>query len=331
MDVRGSRNILQVGTDIHIYKRTCITASNLVYMNDDDDDNSGELWDAAFRGDFDYCLHLLTTQEVNPAHINSRHGTNGTTPLFCAIRRCWHGTQHLAIVELLLQYGADTSVINDDESTAIHAAVMFGTSLEFLSLLLETNPININAKYIGETALFMAISNSFTHDRIFKQQVDALLLHGADVEDVDRHGNSVLHQVGIDQWLLPKFLALGVDIDIRGENGRTPLHQIVFRCRRYGQTIDEGRDMFFVRQIQLFLDAGASIDIKDGAGRTAEELALFYLPFNSPVCKVLRDWRELREARLAFASGTHHTSVTPYVSEFTPELVRMILDPGWNG
>jgi hypothetical protein len=158
-----------------------------------------------------------------------------------------------------------------------------------------------------------------------------VLLHGADVHDVDRHGNSVLHQLGIDQWLLPKFLALGVGIDSRGDRGRTPLHQIVFMCRRDGQTIDPGRDMCSVRQIQLFLDAGAGIGTEDDAGRTVEGLALFYLPPDHSVCEVLRLWRELRESRLAFASGTHRSSVTPYVSEFTPELVRMILDPGWNG
>jgi hypothetical protein len=298
----------------------------------DGEDDPIELWNAARRGDTDHCLELLHTHGgpggghgADPGYINYRSGIHGTTPLYCAIQG-----GHLAATEHLIRHGADVSAVNDDGSTPLHAAIQHAPRIEFLFLLLENNPNpgDVNIKYKGEPPLSMAVANNSNNSDISRQQVAALLLHGADVHAVDNSGNSVLHQSGITTWSLQTFTALGVNIDIRGAGGRTPMQGIVYKSRRVGLRVDRITAWHYAKRVEMFLNAGADIDIKDGSGRTAEELALDIHAFGHPVCDVLRRARVVRESRLAFAWGSHHDSgASPYLRQFDPGIVRMILDP----
>lgn len=155
---------------------------------------------------------------------------------------------------------------------------------------------------------------------VYKEQVNALLEHGANPKALDSNGSSILHQIGIREWLLHKLLANGVDINRRCVNGRTPLHQIIHRCSRSGDPVSAAG------QVLMFITAGARMEVEDLDGRTAEQLAHKLLAPQHLVCKQLQACIHLKqEARQAFATGLRPDSgVNPWLGSFDVELVRMV-------
>ncbi|KAJ3432438.1 ankyrin repeat ph and sec7 domain containing protein secg-related [Anaeramoeba flamelloides] len=64
-----------------------------------------------------------------------------------------------------------------------------------------------------------------------------------------------------DCEILKKFLSLNIEIDVQDDNGNTPLHQAIISSSS-------------VEFIQLLLDYGASIFIKNKFNKTAKDLLL---------------------------------------------------------
>jgi ankyrin repeat protein len=305
-------NIIKVG---HIYV-VSVDKMSLDY------DDPGCLRVVAGRGRGDLCRLLLqaqtpvtlTTNErrIDPNYIDAVGGVYGTTAIHDAIR--WSDLEEddhhriqgfLEVVGVLIWYGADVSAVNEDGSTPLHAAIRYAPSIEFLNIILNAHPRDLNPKYEGETPLLMAVHNALhgvgnDYAQLYKEQVDALLRCGVDVHTVDNLGNSVLHQKGINEWLLQKFLAVGVDINRRGNGGRTPLHQAVYRGRLPPRHHSDYTDRLYVANVAMFLAAGVDIDIKDDRGQTAQELADNYHGDDHPVYELLRKNRIFRmESRLA--------------------------------
>jgi ankyrin repeat protein len=295
-------------------------------------------------GRADLCIELLEAQpsltttangrHVDPAYIDALDHS-GETALYNTIK--WSEdddvVSYLDTVSVLVQYGADVSAASLDGPTPLHAAIIFDCSIEFLNILLKNRPRDLNPKFKGETPLLVAVAKSFYDvggevPHRYKEQVDALLRHGADAHTVDNLGNSVLHHKYLNDWLLQKFLAYGVNIDRPGNGGRTPLHEAVYRGRQPPPRLYD-TNIRYAANVAMFLDRGADIDIKDNNGRTAEDLALYYHGEDHPVYELLRDARILRdESRFAFASASHPKSgVKGYLGELHPDMYRMILDP----
>ena len=300
---------------------------------DELDPDPRELWEAARDGDVQHCRGLLQINYPIPGYVDHEHGLQHTTALIVALE--WsgiyarkfdfdHTRHHLAVVKLLLYYGADASRICNNGTNALHNAIIHAPSDEYLFGILSTLGRNqLDAKnFDGRTALMCAIL--FTDPTLYKYQVSALLRHGADAQTVDYDGNSILHQiVSPSQWLLDTVKPYHVDINRRCACGRTPIHFQIYQERRNRRSRSTG----FARKIALLLGNNVDISIVDDDGKTAVENAEYFLPPDNEGLLLLQYREKERERMLAFAMGTHpQNNENCLVRPFTMEYMRMIAE-----
>jgi len=295
------------------------------------------LWESAKCGHVEDCRDLLQMNSGIRGYVDNTDNEHGTTPLIAALE--WSGIyarkfdfdhirHHLAVVELLLYYGADASMICENGTDALHNAIIHTPSNEYLFVLLRKLGRNqLETKVNGLTALMYAIQ--FTDRVMIDDQVTALLRHGADAHTVDNKGNSILHQIGSDsQWLLDIVKPYHVDINRRGDGGRTPIQFHIYRHRM------SHRSGHFAHGIALLLANNVDISIVDDDGETAVQNAASFLPPDNEGLLLLQ-YREKeiecreneRERMLAFAMGTHaRNNPDCLVQPFGMEYMKMFAD-----
>jgi ankyrin repeat protein len=166
----------------------------------------------------------------------------GFTPLIVA-----SSLGYADIVDVLLQYGADTDEADPDGVTALHAAASMGHA-DVLARLLDAGDV-VNAQDChGRTALQRAVEVEAI------ACVEMLLTAGADVHLCDNEGATLLHaaaSVG-HAGLIRLFLEAGLDPNTAASDGDTPLHWLPKECR--------------APALNLLLDAGAVVDTFDKEG-----------------------------------------------------------------
>ena len=290
-----------------------------------------ELWEAAKDGDVQHCRYLLHTNGFNLEYVEHEDDHDGTTALIVALK--WSGVyarktnlnhtrHHLAVVKLLLDYDADASRICNNGTNALHNAIRYTPSEEYLFLILSKlgrNQLDVKDLY-GRTALMCAIL--FTDPALYENYVTALLRHGADAHTVDNKENSILHQsASPSQWLLDTVKPYHVDINRRCGYGRTPIQFQIFQRRR-----GRGSECF-ARVIALLLANNVDISIVDDDGKTAVENAESFFPEDNKGLLLLQ-YRETERARmLAFAMGTHpRNNPNCLLGGLSPEYMQMIAD-----
>ena len=293
------------------------------------DPDPRELWEAARDGDVQHCRGLLQLHSEIPGYVD--HENQNTTALIVALE--WSGVyarkvnfdhtrHHLAVVKLLLYYGADASRICNDGTNALHNVIIHTPSKVYLFLILRKLGRNqLDTKDLnGRTALMCAIL--FTDPALYKDHVTVLLRHGADAHTVDNKGNSILHQsASPTQWLLDTVKPYHVDINRRCGYGRTPIQfQIFQRVRGRGSEC-------FARVIALLLANNVDISIVDDLGETAVENAESYLPADNNGLLLLQ-YRETERVRmLAFAMGSHsRNNENCLLGKLAPEYMKMMAD-----
>jgi hypothetical protein len=300
---------------------------------DELDPDPRELWEAARDGDVQHCRGLLQINYPIPGYVDHVDGLQHTTALIVALE--WsgiyarkfdfdHTRHHLAVVKLLLYYGADASRICNNGTNALHNAIIHAPSNEYLFVILSTLGRNqLDAKDLdGRTALMCAIQ--FTDPTLYKDEVSALLRHGADAHTFDNKGNSILHQiVSPSQWLLDTVKPYHVDINRRCDCGRTPIQFQIYQERRKRRSRSTG----FAHKIALLLANNVDISIVDDDGKTAVENAEYFLPPDNEGLLFLQYREKERERMLAFAMGTHHrNNPNCLLGELSPEYMQMIAD-----
>ena len=214
-----------------IYKDLTLHTSNNKIT--DNEFHPERLFEAARKGDFIRCHSLLSGHSNIRERINDKHCghyDNGTTALVIAVKYSNSSMyppdprkQFESVIALLLQYGADVSVVCIDGKTALHWAIKRAAPIKIMQLLLERLPKDkIDTEVDGSTALMTAIK--CTSRKLWKGQVSALLEHGADPHTVDKKGNSLLHQSSkTGEWLVKNFKHYNMNINRKNENGATPL------------------------------------------------------------------------------------------------------------
>ena len=166
---------------------------------------------------------------------------------------------HGSVALLLLGHCVDVDVRGIDDRTPLHMAVDHGL-LEVTRILIERGA-NINARDSRDRTPLHPTSGgrSGTFDDTYFDVVRYLLDHGADVDtQANTEHSTPLHLASywggfrVAQLLLNR----GVNIDVRDERCRTPLHEVL-------TGLGDSSPDYFVDAARFLLDHGADVDAED--------------------------------------------------------------------
>jgi uncharacterized protein len=181
-------------------------------------DGKTALYFAAAAGRTDSCELLL---ERDNSLVNLKDDMYGFSPLMTAVKQ-----NSIALVQLLLDNGADINVADNCDQNALFMAASQGR-VSMMKLLVQ-HGLSVRAvNNIGSTPLSLAVS--YGH----KPAAEWLIQHGADVQASNMHGGTALHSACVntdDPAMVELLLANGADVHKRAHVGQTALDM----AARYG-------------------------------------------------------------------------------------------------
>lgn len=185
----------------------------------------------------------------------------GGTALIYAIISCVSDctTNHVRIVRLLLEKGADVNMRDMSAQTPLMRAGISPIRKDIWKALLEKGA-DMNAKTKKEGTPILMLQNNTI------EFVKDLIQAGADVNITDMEGRTALFRFWGDREILQLLLKKGANINAKDKDGRTILHH-------NGIAGNDPED--FLEKL------GADKTIKDNRGCTAEEYAYaknYFLP-----------------------------------------------------
>ncbi|KXX81619.1 Ankyrin-2 [Madurella mycetomatis] len=223
------------------------------------------------------------------ADIN-RYNSHLETPLH-------HAAGNLALMRLLLAWGADPTAESSDGSTLLHSRFRGQEGIDIVRLLVEDGKADINKRRRsdGKTPLSLFVSaiahdssqgsdfvvrfiDEFRPDPTIadnngdtplhlavslhngEQRVkvtDALLVSGARIDQRNRKGEMAIH-VAKDMSTIELLVSRGADLEGQDGSGATPL------MRRLASLGWQGK----LRDVCRLLELGARLDTRDFSGRT---------------------------------------------------------------
>jgi ankyrin repeat protein len=160
----------------------------------------------------------------------------------------------LPLVQLLIDKGADPRALQEDDETLLWAA----QSREMAEFLIKAG---VDPKHKSSRGGY-AISWAARFAR--KPVVEVLFEKGVSLETVGEYNMRPIHYAAgggagepkpLVQWLLDN----GADVNARGFQGQTPLHE----CALYNR----------LEMAMLLIQYGADVDAKDDNGRTPKDAA----------------------------------------------------------
>ena len=184
----------------------------------------------------------------NGTNLTRRIGSNQSTLLHIAIS--YEASEE--VVKALADSGVLINMQDGTMNTPLHIAVET-SSPEILQHLIQRGA-KVDVKNIqGETPLLKLLRS----DRFSAQNVDCLLLNGADPKIADSRGETALHcAVFRDHTeVIDSLIKHGADVNAQTESGYTPLHNAVFQKNP--------------KATFLLLRAGADITLVDQNEKTA--------------------------------------------------------------
>jgi ankyrin repeat protein len=182
---------------------------------------------------------------------------------------------HLGMCKMLIDRGASPKLCNKDGLNSLYYAlqcssqVPSASTVEMVKLLLEKGGL-INKPYPNDispmqcAALLWMSNKRFAHEGLAIKLFELMLDHGADINEITRHG-TILHIIatndalGFDHNMIPFLVKAGADVNAKNSFSAPPLH--------YAASIANTSDgMVPLRQL---LAAGADVAILDNSGKTA--------------------------------------------------------------
>jgi ankyrin repeat protein len=198
--------------------------------------------------------------DVNVADVS------GNTPLHIAAEM---GNEPL--VNLLLYHGADAKVKNHIGDTPLHSAGRKRSGISNLPLLKRLLSKGVKIDQLnnrGESAIVISARNG--NQGLVHSLIEAV----ANVDGKDLDGFTLLH-FDIDTQLVEILLKKGLDVNVKSNNGQTPLHS-----SRTKVTSPE--------KAELLIQHGAEINAKDNKGDTPLISILRFANHNRRIKKVAR-------------------------------------------
>ena len=191
-----------------------------------------------------------------------------------------YDANHKSIVQLLLEKGADVSIIDDvDEYSALHLALDTDCDVEIIKMLVEAGASLESVSAGGSTPLFLAIKN------YNKDTITFLIETGVDINtssfpfDMDMPDTEtspliylVVHMArsgSDDTYLLRLFLQAGAEVNYRDHEGDSVLHHAV-------------GTQLFEEAVCMLVRFGAEINYKNHAGQTPLHYTVEYAPWLVP-------------------------------------------------
>ncbi|MEO0827063.1 MAG: ankyrin repeat domain-containing protein [Cyanobacteria bacterium J06639_16] len=230
-----------------------------------------------------------------------------------------------AMMDLLIEYGADVNIQNDSGETLLH---VLATQLPLpkgraseVGARLIANGADIDARdRQGKSVLETALCKGSASPDFVNHLIDS----GADLEAIEPTSNScgipLLHMAAwVNHPVLTEFaLAQGIEVNARNQNGQTPLHYLS------GPAAGE-----------ILLANGADLNAKDGSGRTPLE---FTICGSNPLKSELIAWFlahgantqtlaleincvKSHQALFAYAQRTHTYGLSSYQSSLMEKAI----------
>ncbi|KAJ6032520.1 hypothetical protein N7540_003252 [Penicillium herquei] len=224
---------------------------------------------------------IKTLLDANPETVNSRD-QDGSTVFHDAVYKCIEYREILEAVKLPLLARPSLDTINSrnhKDITAIGEAIRSfkmcgGTLKEVTSSIVTLIENGANARLCdkeGRNFLHRICMHSL--DEPITPTLDQLLNY-VDVNDTDHDVRTLLHYLvdSVEQIdALRHLITRGADVTKSDRHGDTPLHELIkgqiVRKRRHDKGI-AARD----EAIQVLINAGASLDLPNEAGRTPREI-----------------------------------------------------------
>ena len=206
------------------------------------------------------------------ADVNA--STSGVTPLYVACRK------NLTAIVLKMLTECDAEVNAGECSPLRSACINYNTEIAKMLLSKDADP------NVPEPALWAAVA------RLNSELVSLLLSHGANVNDVDTHGNTALHSAVIsaaareeggvltdksreEQRVVDTLLKAHADFNISNAGGKTSLHMavekgmlkfvraMIYRGRNSGNTLCCACERGNVKNAEKLLMAGADPNLRE--------------------------------------------------------------------
>lgn len=217
---------------------------------------------AAARANDIPLVRQLLAEKLDPNALN----VGGLSPLH---RAAWPG--HVDAVKALIAGGANPNVRDDGGGSPLLIAASNGHDAYIEAIVQAGADINL-ANATGQRALHRAALAGHVGT------ARALLRLGADPNLADNHGWTALHwaaacPVRASLDLLQVLVAAGAKADVPDREGLTPLHVAAANLVDPGLHARQRQPVALhyinARRLKVLVDAGAGVDVRDSAGRTA--------------------------------------------------------------
>ncbi|XP_046582590.1 putative ankyrin repeat protein RF_0381 [Haliotis rubra] len=209
IDSKGSKDMTPVLLEaymgnIEVFDILVNKGANLSVVNEDGDN----VLHLAIRGENVKMVNYILTQDI--VDINSK-GFEDMTPVLLAL-----DVGSTEIFDILVNKGADLSVVNEDEESILHLAIEEG-NVEIVNSILAQNIVDINSTDCDGTTpvLLTALMGNI-------EVFDILVNKGADLSVVDDDGNNVLHLACLEgnEDIVKRVLSMGIlDVNTKNDKG----------------------------------------------------------------------------------------------------------------